>query len=118
MKKSRTLRPALAAACVLGTLVACGGDDDTTVATTPTETPTARPAGAMSSLGADGWAGVATTGGTFTVTAGASGARAPGAAAVDPPLPLEALLLDGLQRAEAFAHADELAAAESDPGVS
>ncbi len=64
------------------------------------------------------WGLLAWDRGSFTVTASPSGTRVSGAATVDPPLPLEALLLDGLQRAEAFAHADELAAFESDPGVS
>ena len=64
----RVLRPTVAAACVLGLLAACGGDDDDTAV--PAPAPVTRPAGALSSLGADGWASVAPAGGRFEVTGG------------------------------------------------
>ena len=63
---ARALRPAFAAACMLGALAACGGGDDDAVSPPPV----ARPDGAMSSIGADGWAATAVGGGTFTVTGG------------------------------------------------
>lgn len=64
------------------------------------------------------WGLLAWDRGSFTVAALEPGAFG-GATAVDPPLPVDALLLDGLQRAES-ALADDLFddRAESDPGRS
>ena len=68
------------------------------------------------------WGLLAWDRGTFTVTGPATGGRVHAPVAVDPPLPLAALLLDGLQRAEtALAGEIDFAAAlaaESDPASS
>jgi hypothetical protein len=68
------------------------------------------------------WGLLAWDRGTFIVTGADAGGAIPAPVAVDPPLPLAGMLLDGLQRAEAALAADidfaALLAAESDPGSS
>lgn len=72
--RAHTLRFLIAAACASGALAACGGGDD--AATPPAAAGQERPAGALSSLGADGWATRSTTGGAFEVTGGEGAAAA------------------------------------------
>jgi pectate lyase len=68
------LRSSVALACAAALLAACGGGGSETAASVATaareQGATLRPAGALSSLGADGWATVSPDGGKFEVTGG------------------------------------------------
>lgn len=66
------LRSTLAIACAAALLAACGGGNGTVEpASTARESALAlKPAGALTSLGADGWASVSPGGGSFTVSGG------------------------------------------------
>ena len=72
----RTLRSSVALLSLAAALAACGGGDDTATPTQPPPPPATVPPGALSSLGADGWATVAPEGGAFAVTGGEGAAAA------------------------------------------